>query len=132
MYSIKKHFPKEEEKLLELLYSSVTKTSPIAIIGGHFMLFYDRTVDELKPVIWQELDNDNEIKFAQQNAGNFPTRSFIYSIGLYKLFQKSKAESGLILLVNDHKFQSKNFQPNIIEHVKGRGGELRKKFFEKM
>ncbi len=131
MYSAEKNNPNTESELLILLSESVTGKNKVAIVGGHFMLLYDKATDELKPVIWQELDSVSQKEFAVQNAGNFPVRSFRYSLELYKRFQSRKIESGLVLLINDHKFQSVNFQPDIVASINGRGGELRKKYFSK-
>lgn len=131
MYTTERYSPNSEAELLKLVSKSVTGKNKVAIVGGHYMLFYDRATDELKPVIWQELETEGQKKFAQQNAGNFPVRSFRYSLELYKTFQNRKVESGLVLLINDHKFQSSNFQPDVVASVNGRGGELRKCFFNK-
>lgn len=131
MYITERYNPNTESDLLNLLNESVTGKNKVAIVGGHYMLLYDKASDELKPVIWQELETEGQKKFAEQNAGNFPIRSFHYSIKLYKIFKNRKIESGLVLLINDHKFQSSNFQPDVVTNVKGRGGELRKFFFNK-
>lgn len=95
------------------------------------MLLYDKAANELKPVIWQELESESQKKFAEQNAGNFPVRSFCYSTELYKQFRQRKIESGIVLLINDHKFQSANFQPDVASSFNGKAGELRKKYFSK-
>lgn len=129
MYSAEKYSPKSEVELLTLLSKSVSGENIVAIVGGHFMLLYDKAANELKPVIWQELEVESQKKFAEQNAGNFPVRSFCYSIELYKQFKQRKIKSGVVLLINDHKFQSTNFQPDVASSFNGKAGELRKKYF---
>lgn len=131
MYTTERYSPNTEADLLKLLSESVTGNNKVAIVGGHYMLLYDKATDELKPVIWQEVETEGQKKFAEQNAGNFPVRSFRYSLELYKKFQNRKVESGLILLINDHKFQSSNFQPDVVASVNSKGGELRKSYFSK-
>jgi len=131
MYTTQKYYPNNQTELLNVLIESVSGNSKIAIVGGHFMLLYDKTEDELKPVIIQEFEQENIKLFAKQFAGNLPLSSFKFSVELFKIFKKQNIESGIILLVNDHKFQSVNFQPDIIPSIKGRGGELRKKYFSR-
>ncbi len=131
MYNFEKYNPISEIELITLLGKLVSKKNKIAIIGGHFMLFYNKLNNELEPVIWQDLTNERHKEFAKQNAGNFPLRSFRYSVDLYKLFKHQNIQSGLVLLVNDHKFQSPNFQSEITDYIKGHGGELRKNFYTK-
>jgi len=125
------YFLKNEASLLDFLGGKISGNKKVAIIGGHYMLFYDKAKDELKPVIWQELEIEQQKKFAEQNAGNFPVRSLRYSIELFKKLKVRNIKSGIILLVNDHKFQSVNFQSGIASFIAGRGGELRKKYFNK-
>lgn len=131
MYITERYSPNTESDLLKKLSESVIGKNKVVIVGGHYMLLYDKATDALRPVISQELDTEGQKKFAEQNAGNFPVRSFRYSLELYKIFQGRKVESGLVLLINDHKFQSSNFQPDVVATVNGRGGELRKNYFNK-
>ena len=131
MYSSEKYFCKTSYDLIELISNKTDRHSNMAIVGGHFMLFYDKESNMLKPVIWQELTNQQHIQFAKLQAGNFPLDSLKYSIELYKINMIKDIKSGVILMVNDHKFQSYNFQPDIIELVQGRGGDLRKEYFHK-
>jgi hypothetical protein len=131
MYYTQKYYPNTQTELLNVLNESVSGKSKIAIVGGHFMLLYDKTDDDLKPVIIQEFEKENLKMFAKQFAGNLPLSSFKFSVELFKNFKKQNIESGIILLVNDHKFQSVNFQPDIVSSIKGRGGELRKEYFSR-
>lgn len=131
MYSAEKYDPKTESELLKLLSESVTGKNKVAIVGGHFMLLYDKATDELKPVILQDLEKENQKEFAKQFAGNFPLRSFQYSVDLFKQLENRKVQNGILLLVNDHKFQSESFQKDISAEINGRGGDLRQEYFRK-
>jgi hypothetical protein len=131
MYSAEKYYPQKASELLDLLSNSVIGKTKVAIVGGHFMLFYDKLKDNLQPVISQELENENQKKFAVEFAGNFPLRSFHFSVELFKQLNKRNIQSGILLLVNDHKFQSESFQKDISTQINGRGGELRQVYFRK-
>ncbi len=131
MYFSEELFPESKVELLQLLINSVSGKNKVAILGGHFMLFYDKTEDELKPVIWQEQESDKHKDFAIQYAGDFPFKSFQYSLELYERLKDINIDSKIVLLVNDHKFQNKNFQPNISSSILNRGGLLRKKFYRR-
>lgn len=132
MHSFEKQIDiKSEEALINFLkdYEPINPGGPVAIVGGHFMLMYDKYEDCLKPVIHQELDNPKHKEFAKLMAGDFPVKSFEYSLELIKYFKTRGIEAKNVFIVNDHKFQSNDFQPEILPLVKGRTGELRKKFY---
>jgi hypothetical protein len=131
MYSTEKFYPKTESELLNLLSAAISGKNKVVIVGGHFMLFYDKVKNELQPVIFEDLEKDNQKLFAKQFAGNFPLKSFQYSVDLYKLLENRNIDSGILLLVNDHKFQSESFQKNISTEIIGRGGELRQAYFRR-
>ena len=120
-----------EEEMLAFLKSlqPVNPNSPIAIVGGHYMLFYDKQEDCLKPLIYQDLKDEKHIAFARLMAGDFPTKTFVYALKLITHFLSKGIESKNVLLVNDHLFQSKKFQPNIQYLIENRGGELRYEYY---
>jgi hypothetical protein len=129
MYSAEKYSPNSEAELLKLLSESVTGKNKVAIVGGHYMLFYDTQKDELVPLIKQDLQKENQKEFAELFTGNFPEKSIQFSVDLLNELKRKQVESKLVFIVNDHKFQSKNFQPNIADAIAGRTGELRKKYY---
>lgn len=94
------------------------------------MLFYDRNRDELVPLIPEDLNGEQK-KFAELFAGNFPINSFSQSLSLLQYLDSINVESKLVLIVNDHKFQSRNFQQNIATLINGRTNELRKAYYGK-
>jgi hypothetical protein len=131
MYSVDSKYPQTENELLNSLCESVTGTSKVAIVGGHFMLLYDKIEDDLKPMIVEELGNEKHREFAKYYAGDFPVLSFQYSLELFHYLENKNIPSEIILLVNDHKFQGKNFQTDIESLiVSGKCGELRKKYYK--
>jgi hypothetical protein len=109
----------------------VTGNKKVAIVAGHFMLLYDKKEQGLMPCIWQELEDQKLIEFAKMMSGNFPVESLKLAINLKESYAKDGFESKLVLVVNDHIFQSKRFQDGIQDEIKNKGGELRKKFYLK-
>jgi len=120
-----------QKELLEFLNNKAASGDKVAIIGGHYMLFYDAVDDSLKPLIKENLTQQNHRDFAELFTGEFPESSFKVSLDLLNRFKLNNVESQLVFIVNDHKFQSKNFQPNINEYIKGRTGQLRKEYYSK-
>ncbi|MBK9317791.1 MAG: hypothetical protein IPM91_02395 [Bacteroidetes bacterium] len=55
MYSAENYNPKKESELIKFLSDSVMENRKVAIVGGHFMLFYDANSDRLVPLIMQDL-----------------------------------------------------------------------------
>jgi len=99
---------------------------PAAIMAGHFMLYYDGTNQSLVPLIYQDL-GDGEIKeIAQLYAGEFPIKSF--KIGL-DIISDTGVSSKIVFLVNDHKFQDINFQPENRQIIDSDAGRLRQYFY---
>lgn len=129
--SAEKYNQKTEAELLKLLSNVVSSKSKVAIVGGHYMLFYDLQKDELVPLIKQNLQKENQKEFAELFTGNFPEKSIKFSADLLIELKRKKVVSKLVFIVNDHKFQSKNFQPNITDAIAGRTGELRKNYYNK-
>jgi hypothetical protein len=107
----------------------LTKNGEIAIVGGHFILFYDKKSDKLKPLIYNDLSNKKDLEFAELFAGDFPTKSFEYSIRLIKHYLSKNNKARNVFLINDHKFQALDFQPNTKHLTHGKGGVLRKSFY---
>lgn len=132
MYSFKhiKGIASEEAMMAYLKnLQPINPKGPIAIVGGHYMLFYDKHEDCLKPLVYQDLTNEKHIEFAKLMAGDFPVRTFNYSVELIKHFRSKGINAGNVFIINDHKFQSMDFQPNILNLVKNRGGDLRSKYY---
>ncbi len=102
---------------------------PVAIVGGHFMLLYDQNEDNLKPVIYQDLKDEKQKEFARKWAGDFPVKTFEYSLELIKYYRALGIDAENVFIVNDHKFQASDFQPNTLDKVKNKGGQLRRSFY---
>jgi hypothetical protein len=126
---VKKSLDNKDELLNELIER--VKSKRVAIIGGHFLLYYNQSKDELEPLILDDLSENIYIELAKNYAGNFPELSFEYSIELYHSLCKKNIQSKIILLVNDHKFQDGNYQSNIEEQIADKAGDLRKQFYSK-
>jgi hypothetical protein len=132
MYTFKHRKDITTEKEMMAFLKGLRPINPqgsIAIVGGHFMLFYDKDEDCLKPLIHQDLTKDKQIAFAKLMTGDFPVRTFNYSMELIKHFHNNGNTAGNVFIINDHKFQSADFQPSILDLVKNRGGELRTQFY---
>jgi len=127
MYHTKIERFSSEKELLNYLgkLHPIEKGLKTAIVGGHFILLYDTSEEKLKPMVWQDLSKPEHVEYAKMMAGDFPMRTFNYSLQLYQAYQKAGHDSGLVLLVNDHKFQHHN------KAVNGKGGELRKGYYKK-
>lgn len=114
-----------EKEMLEYLgkLPPIEAGVKIAIVGGHFMLLYDKVEDKLRPMVWQDLKKSEHIKYSKMITGNFPVHTFNYAVDLYSQYKEKGYDSGIVLLVNDHKFQHHNSKVN------GNGGELRKRYY---
>lgn len=121
----------DESSLLDFLESQVpgdgTKT---ALMAGHYMLMYDEDKDRLVPMVWQDATNPTVEKASKDMAGDFPLRSFKYGLDLWQKGQKQDSHVEIVLLINDHQFQSSHFRANY-DQPKGRGGELRKEYYRR-
>jgi hypothetical protein len=122
---------KDESSLLGFLESRVsgdgTKT---ALMAGHYMLMYDEDQNQLIPMVWQDATNPTVEKASKDMAGDFPLRSFKYGLDLWKKGQEQNSHVEIVLLINDHQFQSSYFRNNY-DQPKGRGGELRKEYYRR-
>jgi len=98
-------------------------------MAGHYMLMYDDDQDCLVPMVWQDTDNPEVKNFSMRMAGDFPVRSLRYGLVLWKAYTEAGLDAEVALLVNDHQFQSKSFQPKDHDKIKGRGGELRRQYY---
>lgn len=116
-------------ELQDFLLNSITKDKKVAIVGGHYLLFYDQDSDSLKPLISKDLTKRSQIEFAEMFTGFFPEKSIYSSIKLLNRLKQKEIFSKQVFIVNDHKFQGKNFQTDINGYIKGRTGVLRKKYY---
>lgn len=119
----------EFSRVLDTILSKSTSAGDVVILAGHFMLFYDPMADALVPMICEELVDPKLRKIAEKYADNFPSKSFNFGLQLIKLYGDISVSAKVLLLVNDHKFQSGNFQPELKPSYIGRGGELRKSYY---
>ena len=102
----------------------------IAIVGGHYMLLYEKKSDSLKPAIHEEFNDWGNKTFSKKNALNFPVKSFELAVKLFMHFRMRKTESQCVLLVNDDSLFKKNFRnKDHYEAVKDRGLELRQNYY---
>ena len=127
-YSEKYFFDKDDE-LLKFLIDKADRNRKTIIIGGHYMLFYDKSSDSLKPLIKEDLSLESHKQFAYLHTSGFPEKSMDIAITLHKSLNSMNVFNKFAFIVNDHKFQSKNFQSNISDKIAGRTAELRKKYY---
>lgn len=106
------------------------KKSNVAIVGGHYSLFYERNSASLKPAIQQELTDVSDLTFAKLLSQNFPVRSFELTVRLYFHFMYNKITSRCVLIVNDEAFLNKDFRNSEdYDIVKDSAFKLRKDYF---
>ena len=74
------------------------------ILGGHYLLDYDPENKELKPLIYDEKRKDAFNRRAWELTGHFPVATFEYAVDLNKYANRKKADSRIMLLINDHQF----------------------------
>ena len=130
VYSEELHFDSEAE-MIDCIAESMSSGEKIGVLAGHFMLCYDVGTDALVPMIWQDLRDTDLVTSAKRFAGNFPIRSFDCGVRLAVNIQGQGAYPKIIMLVNDHKFQTGEFDPTQFEAFHGRGGELRRDFYKR-
>ena len=128
MYAFADHQITSESALEAFLMTlaAESRTSRTAVVAGHFMLAYSPLSDELVPMVWQDLSEPALQDFSKRMVGDFPMRTFQYGVDVW---EASDGAADLVLLVNDHKFQSPSFQPALRNHLRGRGGALRRDFY---
>ncbi len=105
-------------------------TGRVALVGGHYLLLYERKSDSLKPAIYQDFNDLGNKIFSKKLGQNFPVKSFELSVQLYLQFRRSGVACKNVLLVNDDSFLRKDFRTE--EHyelIKDRGFELRRNYF---
>ncbi len=109
-----------------------TPGEQVAIVAGHFMLMFDHESDSLVPMIHQDAPNDAAKDFSRKMAGDFPVLTFNLGLTLYQRLATQHLHPKLVLAVNDHKFQSHEFQPAATHILRqdGKVQQLRKRFYQ--
>lgn len=119
-----------ENELIKTIDTLNLKNSKIALIGGHYLLLYEKKTDSLKPAIYQEFEDWGNKTFSKKMTQNFPLKSFEMTVKLYLHFTYKAIDSKCVLLVNDDSFLRKDFRnEEHYESIKDKGFELRKKYF---
>jgi hypothetical protein len=93
----------KEAGLLDYLSGISGKDGFIGILGGHFILDYNRDRNELAPLIVEDITDDEFRLISNIEAGDFPLCSFKYGLHLHKSLSQKNIDSRIIILVNDHK-----------------------------
>lgn len=116
----------ETDELLLNIGESYKNDQKIAILGGHFLIDYSAENKTLKPLIVEDIADDEFKAVAQLEAGDFPFCSFKFALSLFKNFSKSFIDSKIVLLVNDHKtpYLSANHKKQLLP-------DLRKEYYQK-
>ncbi|MFC1606844.1 hypothetical protein ACFL47_02645 [Candidatus Latescibacterota bacterium] len=114
----------------EQIIEDILQINPkeVAIIGGHFMLYYESSTRQLVPMIWQDSKEHETIETSKYYAGDFPVNSFESSCTLASALKAESIQSRLALLVNDHQFPA--FSPLAQrEHIGAQSRSLRQAFY---
>jgi hypothetical protein len=129
------HTSEIQSKESEIVDSIVSISEPngnIAIVGGHYILLFEKLSGALKPTVYEDLEIGPNKTFAQTRAKNFPVKSFSLSVNLFEYYIQMKENVKFVMVVNDDAFQRKNFRSEEhFEIVKDRGYELRHNYYNK-
>lgn len=125
-----KEYIVKETEIINIIDRFDIKRSKIAIVGGHYILLYEKKSDSLKPAIYQEFEEWGNMTFAKNISQNFPVKSFELAVKLFLHFRRKQIESKCVMLVNDDSLLRKEFRTqDHYELIKDRGKELRKRYF---
>lgn len=119
-----------EGNLTKIIDRINIQDSKVAIVGGHYMLLYEKKSNSLKPAVYQEFEEGGNLTFSKRLTQNFPVKSFEFTVQLFQYLKFRKVDSRCVLLVNDDSFLRKDFRNE--EHyqlIKDQGARLRKLYF---
>ena len=130
MYLMEERFVAGEDQLFSYLKQRTPKEGgEIGIIAGHFMLMYDASSESLVPMIWQDLKAGHTQGTAKELAGDFPVYTFGAGLRLQRVLPKEN-KPRIVLVVNDHLFQSPNWRLNKSRSLLD-AGKLRRDFYRR-
>ncbi len=126
MYNSEKDVVNNEQELIGFLSDKYQNYKGNQVImGGHYLLLYDKEKKSLFPSIKEETNNIFLKKYIDDIIKDFPFKSFNISVELTKLFRNLKTA----LLVNDQSFRSKAITEHDKNVINGDGFLLRKNYF---
>lgn len=124
----RKSFSDDQELLKYLGGLPFPAGEQIGIIAGHFMLMYDDHANCLVPMVYQDATNSKVEKSSFEMAGEFPLGSFRLGLRLVQSLQENEALPKLVLIVNDHIFQTPSWSLQGLSD-KNQARNLRYKFY---
>ncbi len=123
----------DEKEIFTVVKKFLSNENKTAIIGGHYILLYEKKSDSLKPAIYQDFNDWGNMMWSKKRTQNFPVKSFEMTVKLYDMLNQNDNNQNVkcVLLVNDDLFHKKEFRGvSHYETVSNRSFELRKKYFE--
>lgn len=128
-YSSEKRRLDSEQELIEYLGKlPFVSGEQVGIVAGHFMLMYDDQADRLVPMVYQDATNPKVELLSKEMAGDFPLRTFKLGLSLVKSYQGKSIFPKLVLIVNDHIFQTEGWSTQGLKD-KDKAGSLRQSFY---
>ena len=123
-------FRSEDELLNYLTNAGLQSEGAVAIVAGHFMLAYDDQQRRLVPMVRQDTKHPWVRHFSENMAHDFPLRSFQLGLQVHQRLKCADRASGLVLLVNDHIFQTEAWhEQNLPAEPKDFAANLRHEFY---
>lgn len=131
MYRFERKFFDSEDSCLNFLVNMESiNDSNVGIVTGHYMLIYAPDSDTLIPAVYEDVPQSLKM-YVWALAYDFPTHSLRISLELYKKLFHMRLNPKLILVVNDHKFQSNYFPPFTYDQISDRAGLMRQEYYRR-
>ena len=102
---VQRSYPRTREDLLSLVRERTAGAKSVVVQAGHFLLYYDRTEDQLLPCVASELVGPRQEPI-RKAAGLFPILT--WELGVELLNAVSAKDKFIMVLVNDWQYVPKD------------------------
>ena len=102
---VQRSYPRTREELFSLVRERTAGAKSVAVQAGHFLLYYDRTEDQLLPCVASELIGPRQEPI-KKTAGLFPILT--WELGVQLLNSISAKDKFIMVLVNDWQYVPKD------------------------
>ncbi len=102
---VQRSYPRTQEELLSLVRQRTAGAKSVAVQAGHFLLYYDRTEDQLLPCVASELSGPRQDPI-RKAVGLFPMLT--WELGVQLLNAVSAKNKFIMVLVNDWQYVPKD------------------------
>lgn len=100
---IERFFPRTIDDLFTTLNAHCLDNTSVCVQAGHFLLYYDRTEDQLLPCVASELKGPRS-KMLKQEVGWFPELTWDIGLRILRDIFPSAAKRDIITVVNDWQY----------------------------